>query len=198
MLLSVDTLRRYCGLKPSRLSDPDDPGSPLVGGEGDAVMLDLSLRSAEEACARFTGRHLSPLPGHVVSRRGEGRVFKVPDARSAVASVAGEPVDVELIAWPAEDSPAPWVRLPVDPAGALVQVTGDMGFETLPADLEDSIYVFAARRYRERDAGYSDSVDLGDGTAAAYFRSMPANVRQTWEIYQLPAMPVVSVQVTTR
>lgn len=199
--LNLNALRGYLSLAKSVPSDPEDPGSPLTAGGGDREMLERSYRSALGACKRFTrGRQLVPLAAdHVVRRSVRGSVMRVPDAREISAVTIGgvsiDPATVELVPWPDEDSPAPWIRLPVTPAGAVVTVAGRFGFLHLPADLEDSIYVFAARRYRERDAQYADAVDIGDGQSAAYFRSMPANVRQTWEHYRLPKRSVVSVQV---
>lgn len=201
MTLAVNTLRRYLSLPSATHEDPDDPDSPLVGGGGDPEMLDRALKSAIGSCRRFTrGRQLVPLPpDHVVRCRASGDEIRVPDVRElSRVTVGGEPVDlehVELIRWPDADAPAPWIRLPAPAAGAIVTAEGLFGFDPLPEDLEDSIYVFASRRYRERDAQYADAVDIGDGQSAAYFRSMPANVRQAWEYFRIPEPAFVSVPI---
>jgi hypothetical protein len=76
------------------------------------------------------------------------------------------------------------------PAGASVcEITARWGFLTLPEDLVDAVYAHAARNYREREARFADSVDLGAGEGGgalySYFRQLPPRVQSTYSLYRV-------------
>jgi hypothetical protein len=72
-----------------------------------------------------------------------------------------------------------------EPVTALpsIAVTGRFGWWPAPDDIRDAVLVMAARRWKERDAGYGDSVQLAEGITVAYYRQFPATVQATIESY---------------
>lgn len=180
MAFDLNTLRSYLALKPT---------------EGNAVQLQAALDSAVVACEQFTLRHLTASADPVVVW-SDDRIVGVPDLRVLTSiDVDGAAVDVDQVEllW---SNPHPYLRLPECPAGRVrVEVAGEFGYSPVPADLADSVYVYAARSYRERDAMYADVVDPGDGSAVTFFRQMPPKVRMVWESYKVPDWPIVSVRV---
>jgi len=68
--------------------------------------------------------------------------------------------------------------------GPRMVVTGRFGWVPPPADITDAVLVMAARRYRERDASYGDTVQTADGGVISYYRQLPATVQATLEQYR--------------
>lgn len=64
-----------------------------------------------------------------------------------------------------------------------VEVTGRFGITPLPADIFDAMIVMTARRYKERDARFGDTVQLPDGGILSYFNQLPASVKATMNRY---------------
>lgn len=64
-----------------------------------------------------------------------------------------------------------------------VQVTGKFGIVPAPDDIVDAVLTITARRFREKDAGYSDVVQLQDGAVANYFKQLPASVKAIVDSY---------------
>lgn len=87
----------------------------------------------------------------------------------------------------------PWARVQVfglavpwqDPVTALpsITVTGRFGWCPAPDDLKDAVLVMAARRWKEKDASYGDTVQFGENITVSYFRQFPATVQATIESY---------------
>lgn len=114
----------------------------------------------------------------------------IPDARE-IDSIVGtqvtftgfEPLDdppyrrVELygVQYPFQ---SPVTQLPE------LTVTGRFGIYPAPADLKDAVLFMAARRWKERDAVYGDTVQFPDGgPVVSYFRQFPPAVQATLELY---------------
>lgn len=74
----------------------------------------------------------------------------------------------------------------LDPAALPAQtltVTGRFGIVPAPDDLVDAALSMCARRYKERDASWGDSVQLPDGGLISYYRSLPPWVRLVIDSY---------------
>lgn len=129
--------------------------------------------------------------------RPRTRIIEVPDVREietgGVTGVAAAITGYE----PLGDGP-PWDRIQVfgltipaqDPVTALpaIQITGRFGMWPAPADLKDAVLVMSARRWRERDASYGDSVQLAEGVTVSYFKQFPATVQATIQSYTRPVL----------
>ena len=80
-----------------------------------------------------------------------------------------------------------WRRVVIIDPGALpaqtLTVTGRFGIVPAPEDLADVILAMCARRYKERDASWGDSVQLPDGGLISYYRSLPPWVRLVIDSY---------------
>lgn len=170
-------------------------------GESEALEADLrrTLDAAVAQCSTYTGRTLGQVEQMAVTDWVDGSVVKVPDVRvlTSVEVLDGPHagvVDLEMVE-PLWSFPHPWLRLPIRLARARVRVTGEFGMHPMPVDLLDSIYAMAARKWREKDANYADTVVHPDGSQDAYYRQLPASVKAAWDAWKLPDPPVVSVQV---
>lgn len=167
-------VERYTG----RLLHPDPP---LAGGGLDtapAVTKTVTLpRRLLRASPDF-----SPL-------RPVTRTVDIPEARQ-LATVTGAAATVS--GFQALGA-APWERIQVfgltvpwqDPVTALpaITLTGRFGWWPAPDDLKDAVLVMAARRWKERDAAYGDTLQLAEGITVSYFRQFPATVQATIESY---------------
>lgn len=165
-----------------------------VQGTGKATALDDALTGAFVFSERYTRRRFVPWPltsGDPVvtfTARADGLRFlhRLPDARSLATVVADgvtlTSADYLLHGHPGPDDPAAIIELAA--AAAVVVVTGRFGFTPLPGDLRDSILTLAARRYNERQLGGADARELPEGGIVSYFRSLPAPVKSTLELYR--------------
>lgn len=156
-------------------------------------ILDASVATAE----RYTGRLLTPVPAldadPPVTKTFTlvGRRAHLPDARAITAvtvdGVAVPAVTATVDGYRLAGSPAYRLTVPLThDAGFVLQVTGRFGLSPAPADLKDAVLALAARRYRERDAAYGDTVTHDDGLQTSYFRQLPAAVKLVLESYKLP------------
>lgn len=117
------------------------------------------------------------------------RMIDIPEARE-IESVTG--AAVEITGFEPLNDP-PWGRiqvfgLTVPPQPAItalpaLTVIGKFGWWPPPADLKDAVLLMAARRSKERDAQYADTVQLAEGITVAFFRQFPATVQATIESY---------------
>lgn len=74
----------------------------------------------------------------------------------------------------------------LDPAMLPAQtltITGRFGIVPAPEDLVDAVLAMCARRYKERDASWGDSVQLADGGLISYYRALPPAVRLVIDSY---------------
>lgn len=186
--LSVQSLRTYLDVQTA-------PKGP---------MLSATLLSAVRIAERFTRRALLRTTGTKriqLLTRYAPQYVRVPDLVEADTVALDGATLIEpqysLEGWPSETDPAVHLRLNIFPAELSVKdepdtpniltVSGTWGYDpaSMPADLADAIYVLAARRYKERDAGYADSVDFTQaGGVENYFRQLPANVKLTFCHYK--------------
>jgi hypothetical protein len=65
-------------------------------------------------------------------------------------------------------------------------ITGRWGWNPTPPDIIDATYAVAARRYRERDASFSDQIVTPEGMALAFFKTLPASVKGALDAYRVP------------
>jgi len=170
----------------------------------DALLQSL-LDSATALVARYTGRHFLPTPALVngadtappvalqIPTYGESTVA-VPDVREVDAATLDGLVvpDWTLIGTPATrmilPPPASVPGYPPAPKSKWLTLTGRFGFLAPPADLVDAVLLMCARRYRERDAAYGDSVQLGDGGVVSYFKQLPPHAQMVLDGYRVAAI----------
>ena len=68
-----------------------------------------------------------------------------------------------------------------------VAVTGRFGFGSIPPNLNEAIYLLAARMYYEKEAQFADQVAVGEGAVAQiYYRQLPPRARLAFESFSLP------------
>jgi len=68
-----------------------------------------------------------------------------------------------------------------------VAVTAKFGFASIPPNLNEAIYLLAARMYYEKEAQFADQVAVGEGaTAQIYYRQLPPRARLAFESFSLP------------
>lgn len=114
---------------------------------------------------------------------------RVPDAREIIEVL----VDDAASGWTGyalpETEPGPAVILEIPSAGDVLKLTARFGYEVLPPALIDAIYAHAARNYRERQAGFGDSVEIGAGDGGSgfinYFRQLPSRVQAGYQRYRV-------------
>lgn len=165
-------------------------------------MLGAALLNARGA----TDRELEPVPSldtdppTVIDLRVArcSTLIRVPDVRELTAITAdGKTLDVSAVVLERHDNeplgnPYVWMTLPA-PAETL-QLTGRFGFTTLPDDLADAIYQDAARRWRRRQAGWSDRVENSAEVGSkvlVYLRGLPADIRDVYLGYRAE-LPMVA------
>lgn len=136
--------------------------------------------------ATYTRRALLPLAATEVRRRVNGsRFIRVPDART-VTSVVIDGVaqsDFERLDSPGASHTTTMIE--VFASGQVALVVGEFGMGTVPPDLVEAIMALASRRYWQRAAGLSDSVQSDEYGTATYFRAMPAEVRMVLDSYRV-------------
>lgn len=196
-VFDVATLRLYLNMDDRTINDR---------------LLGLILAATKGYCSTYTGRQLDPLPALVsdgsdpptltdvadpatVQRFPIDRLVRVPDARE----ITEVRVDGSIThGWSlVGGTPAPYLLLPWESRPRKVLITGRFGFTELPPELVDAIYVQAARNFKERDAGYADTVEIGpDGGAVSYFRQLLPRVRATYDLYVIPESQAESVKLT--
>jgi hypothetical protein len=85
-----------------------------------------------------------------------------------------------------------WDAFPLPPGyvqgDRVVSVTARFGFTSIPPNLNEAIYLLAARMYYERQAEYADQVAVGEGaTAQIYYRQLPPRVKLAIESFSIPS-----------
>jgi hypothetical protein len=140
-------------------------------------------------------------PDAVVTLQGKyRRRISIPDARVVTSVVvdgttldpsayrlvgddlAMTDLDLAPSLFPCEPRWDPWAFQgwqPTPNLGQQVVITGRFGITPVPDDVMDVYMLMVARAYREKDARYSDQVQLPDGGVANYFRQFPPRVAQT-------------------
>lgn len=67
-------------------------------------------------------------------------------------------------------------------------LTGRFGFQTIPANLADAIYVLAGRYLYEEAVLYADRIEVLEGTAVqSYYRQLPVRTKLVFQTYAVPA-----------
>jgi hypothetical protein len=194
----------------------------LADHDEHAERLQRTLKRAVSRCESYTGRTVQPMaatapfllplagapvvePATMVhTARASTNLLRVPDCRGllyldvldghAAGRIARDAV--EPITW-GNSLTAVWLRLPFAPVGRpRVAVNGLFGMDPPPADLEDSIYAYAATRWREADANFGTTGEYDDGSTFTVERRIPTIVRGVWDEYKVPepAMSVVSLR----
>jgi hypothetical protein len=191
---------------------PDDPAR-------NDERLERTLAQAVSRCESYTGRTVQPIdpespfllalasapvltPGTVARVvRARTNLVRVPDLRRLLSvevldgASAGQidAATVEPVTW-GNALTAVWLRLPLAlaPGGARVRVTGLFGMDPLPADLEDSLYTYAATRWHEAAAQFGETTRYEDGATLAFPRRLPTIVRGVWDEYKVPE-PAINV-----
>jgi hypothetical protein len=66
-----------------------------------------------------------------------------------------------------------------------LRVTGRWGFLAVPDDIKDALCMWVARRFKQRDANYADTVTQGiEGAAFSYSRQIPGDIKLTLDDYK--------------
>lgn len=216
-LVSLEEFRRSSGM--------GHLPTKVKGEDADALMT-LMLESAESFVSRYCGRLFHPEPALVSETVGEGeevlvdtaepiektvritaqdRVIRVPDVRE-VGSVTLDGAtlyegDYDFGNY-SDDSPSNQIELfrtatpMLTRVRAPLTIKGRFGFKSVPADIRDAVMTIGARRYRERDANFSDAVQMADGSIQSYFRSLPSNIQLILRSYKSPRIAVMTEPVT--
>lgn len=181
--------------------------------EGDDELLQDILDGVSERVETYTGRSFHPDPAfdpvtgddtqppidttvYLPPHRGRYSFYmprplklRVPDVREidvvtpTAATITGfQPLGDPPWRWLqlfglVYDIQEPFTQLPA------VVITGRFGLAPAPADLKDAVLMMAARRWRERDAAYGDSVQMPEGGIVSYFRQFPPSVQSTLDSY---------------
>ena len=167
-----------------------------------AQRLDRTLTAAVARCESYTGRRITPnvAASETVEVWTSTALVRIPDCMrlTAIAVVApsGVPAiavdQVELVPFGGAPGGA-WLRLPGRPLGRQrLALTGQFGMDPMPADLEDSIYTYAATRWREAEAQFGERVGYTEGGDLVLPRRLPTVVRGVWDEFRIPE-PTVGV-----
>lgn len=70
-------------------------------------------------------------------------------------------------------------------------ITGRWGWNPTPEDVVDTTYGVATRRYREKDAAFSDQMVTPEGIAFSFFKQLPASLKLTLDSYRVPNLALV-------
>jgi hypothetical protein len=73
----------------------------------------------------------------------------------------------------------------------VVAITGRWGWNPAPLVIKHAVLALTMRMYRERDANWSDSVALPDGSVLSYFRQLPASVQGALNLLRTPNITLV-------
>jgi hypothetical protein len=181
-----------------------------IGGRNPArispEIIDTIIDGAEAFAEQYAGRVFAPADedDSPVTRafkvRGNRRI-RIPDLRSHTAITLDGNALVEDQQFEFDtfgDEPYTSILLtewtpyssPFLSRTATLSITGLWGFNPTPAAVRDAIIQIAARRYRKRDAGYSDQVDTGTG-AFDYRGSYPREAMDALSLYRMPHVAVV-------
>ncbi len=174
-----------------------------VANAGDEALLTDLLEGSSLFIERITGRQFHPEPetddedavAKTFSTHGQEFVT-VPDLREIEsATLGGAEIDAYTesagsgyVISGTLPTPSLWLSgldYPTLTRNDLV-ITGYWGFSPVPADIKDACLRLAARGYKERAAGFSDSVSDAEGGLLSYFRQLPAFVQAVVNSYRLP------------
>jgi hypothetical protein len=72
-----------------------------------------------------------------------------------------------------------------------LEIWGRWGWYPTPPSILDGTYAIAARRYRERDASWSDTVVTPAGGAMQYLKQMPSSVKAELDSFRVPNWSMV-------
>jgi hypothetical protein len=179
-------------------------------GSANDDLLNAMLDAASETCERLCERQFEPDPSLVAgedtatpvvrrfSTRG-GRRVAISDLRSATqVTLAG----TVLAAYTAASGTGyllvgetPHTVIYLYGAGHSqvtlddLEITGRFGWNPIPADIRDAVLTLAARRFRERDASFADSVQDTELGTLSFSRQLPPAVASVFDSYRPPPFP---------
>jgi hypothetical protein len=172
------------------------------------LYLDSATKTAERYCKRkFEAEpDLTDDPQVAVTKTISTLsrdVLRIPDVRTVnsvvLAGVTLSPVDVYgfggfALSGESPGEPYTWITLRERQRGHTshqdLAITGFWGWNPAPADIKDAVLTLASRKYRERDAGYGDTVQLPEGGVIAYFSQLPSSVAMTLDSYRIPTFAI--------
>lgn len=202
-IATVPELRAYIDLEPGRADD---------------LLLQGIIDSMSRFVENWTGRTFTPNPQLVNGVDSASPVTKtfvvspnqsvvrIPDLRSATTIALGGVALQEAIGYQydANIEPAQSIYLAVTPYGLggvtyfgtttlanKLQITGRWGFNPTPPDVKDCVLALAARRYKERNTAWADSLAMPDGSVLSYFRQLPASVQGALSMYKSAKVALV-------
>lgn len=72
-----------------------------------------------------------------------------------------------------------------------LSITGRWGWNPVPEDIVDAVYVVGARRWAERNAFYSDAYVTPEGMTLQFFKQLPAAAQAALTSYRVPNIALV-------
>lgn len=180
-------------------------------GRADTDELQAMLDAAAGLCQRYTSRLFEPDPpfdvdgndtGTAVIRRfpARGRTrIKIPDLRVATAVTLDGVSLTANVGYYIEAYPtATSIQLVQGSAfissmsAGELAITGRWGMLQAPDEIKRSILEYAARKYHQKTARWSDQVTPSmEGGTFSYFRSIPDEIRMIWDQYRQPNLAIV-------
>lgn len=178
-------------------------------------VLESLINESQAFIERYTGRVFTPEPltGNVAVtksfniRRKSGSqgslYYRIPDLRSASSVIFDGAALVDGVGYDIGDvstEPATFIRLIetqwstsafATKVYSTLSIAGLWGWSPAPEDIKGVVLTLAARRFREMDASYGDTVQTPDGGVIAYFRQLPASVQGVLDSYRVPRISLV-------
>jgi hypothetical protein len=167
------------------------------------------VASAEDFVERYTGRRFSPDPPlddnggdtldpvtYTFTISSGETVIRIPDLRSATSVLLNGNAILEQISaygtgyrlGQSQGTPATriYVNYPlwVGSSPGTLQIIGRWGWLSPPDSVKHAVMALTMRMYRERDAAFADSVAVADGSVLSYFRTMPASIQGSLDLYK--------------
>lgn len=139
--------------------------------------------------------------------RGTSRFVNLPDLRELTSitfggiAILSTPGNEGYVLWGKEGRPYTAVeldRIAVSPfaSGNILSVTGRWGYLEVPDDIQDALCMWVARRFKQRDANYADTVTQGiEGAAFSYSQKIPGDIQLTLNEYRSQGTNIALVGV---
>ena len=158
------------------------PNPPLASDGTDTLpVVTLTIDAA------YRGTISIPDARVVTAISMDGNPLVAQDYRLVGDRAGGVPVYHDLILQPLAGITPGWARAGWQTGwavGRTLTITGRFGIWPVPPEIKGACLLMCARAYKEKDARYSDLVELPDGSAVHYYRSqLPPRVSMVLDNY---------------
>lgn len=162
-----------------------------ANGNDTNAAVQKSFTTRGRAVIRIPDMRMTPAP--VVTLQGTTLNNNYYDFGDDATEYENEPVtQIRLAPYQWQVAMASFVTVPGLTAQMHdLKITAKWGWYPPPDDIVDAILTIGARRYRERDASYSDTVQMPDGAILSYFRQLPGSVQAILSNYRIPNLALV-------